>query len=73
MSVSRGEKRKLVAIYAKVADLGIGQKWAEIDRLIKIVAARSMTSVVVAAFLATHCISQHVDREPLNDFIRRMK
>lgn len=70
---SRGEKKKLVAIYAKVADLGISQKWAEIDRLIRIVAAKSITSVVVAAFLATHCISEYVDREPLNEFIRKMK
>jgi hypothetical protein len=72
MSVNR-ERKKLVAIHTKIADLAIGQKWAEIDRVIRIVAARSQQSVVVAAFLATHCISTYVDREPLSEFIRKMK
>ena len=65
--VYRPTRKKMVAIYDRVAELAIAKRYSEIDRLIRIVSNRSCGAVKLSAWMATCRLENLVDRSPLSD------
>ena len=65
--VHRPTRKKMVAIYDRVAELAIAKRYSEIDRLIRIVSNRSCGVVKMSAWMATCRLEDLVDRSPLSD------
>lgn len=70
-SVDRGKRKKMVAIYSRVADLAIQGKYPQINRLLRIVARRSCPEVRRSARMATWMLGHLVDREVLDENLGR--
>lgn len=65
--IDRGLRKKMVAIYSRVADLAIQNDYAAISRLIRIVARKSCAEVKSSARMATIFIGGLVDRRPIDE------